>query len=225
MSTTTTELLDSLSAELSQQLRDRIDQFILDILQPNSASQFARHAPELAQFRQAVAKDPKNDFEFLRSFRENVPLTGYESYRLLVAKFFASPCREVDVENMLALGLPDYLAMSSATTGKIPKIFPKYPPPPQYSRDDIDMCPSSDGATLTEYSLGYREIRNIECENNRTPTKLVVCGASSGNLRMQWGWPVEQDQKRLDLWGKLVLTPYVLILKVLQFQDRRGHTQ
>src|SRR6267154_3836124 len=100
VSAPTTELLDSLSAELSQQLRDRVDQFLLEIIRPNSASQFARHAPELTQFREAVAKDPKNDFEFLRIFRENVPLTDYESYRPFVAKFFASPCREVDVENI-----------------------------------------------------------------------------------------------------------------------------
>ena len=106
---------------------------------------------------------------------------------------------------MLAPVLPCFLGMTSATTGKVSKIFPKYQPLPKYSQYPINMFPSSDGTVLTVYSLGYREILNVERENNQTPIKLAVSSVSSGSICMKGGWDVEQDHKRLDLLGKLVL--------------------
>lgn len=115
MSRPETDLLDSLSPELSQLLKDRVDRALLEFIRPNSASQFAQDAPELAKFRDAIAQgDSKDDLEFLGSFREFVPTTNYESYRPFIAKFFATPCKEVDVKNMFAPGLPYFLAMSVA---------------------------------------------------------------------------------------------------------------
>jgi len=198
-----TELLDSLSADLSQQVRNLTDQFLLEIIRPNSASQFARQAAELAPFREAVAKDPKDDLEFLRSFREFVPLTGYDHYKPFIAKFFSSPCREADVEDLLAPGLPDCLAASSATSGKAPKIFPKYRPPPQYQWKPLQPFSSPESATLMVYSLNYREIVKVECKNDPVPRKLVVSSVVNGFIRMQMGWDVEDDCKRLDLMGRL----------------------
>ncbi|KAG2062533.1 hypothetical protein BDR04DRAFT_1165051, partial [Suillus decipiens] len=86
MSRPDTDLLNSLSAELSQRLKELMDQALLGFIQPNSASQFAQHAPELAKFREAIAHiDSKDDIEFLRSFRETVPTTDYEPYRPYIA--------------------------------------------------------------------------------------------------------------------------------------------
>jgi hypothetical protein len=200
-----TDLLDSLSAELSHQLRSRVDQFLVEIIRPNSASQFACHAPELAPFREAIAKNPKNDLELLRSFREFVPLTDYEPYKPFTAKFFATPCKEVDVENMFAPGLPYFLAASSATSGKA-KIFPRYRPPPQYLRRPVHAISSSMGSALAAYSLNHLDIINIECENGRAPMKLAVSSAGNGIMRMYMNWDIEEDAKRLDLWGKPLLT-------------------
>ncbi|KAG2138555.1 hypothetical protein DEU56DRAFT_755844 [Suillus clintonianus] len=60
-----------LSAELSERLKDLLDQAGLGIIRPNSVSQFAQHAPELAIFRKAMAlSNWKDDIEFLRNFRK-----------------------------------------------------------------------------------------------------------------------------------------------------------
>ncbi|KAG2351858.1 GH3 auxin-responsive promoter-domain-containing protein [Suillus spraguei] len=97
MSRPDTDMLSVLSAELSQRLKELMDQALLRFIQPNFASQFARHAPELAKFRETIAHiDSKDDIEFLRSFRESVPTTDYEPYRPYIAKFFATDCNESD---------------------------------------------------------------------------------------------------------------------------------
>ena len=74
----------------TQQL-DHVDQALLGIIRTNSASQFAQHAPELPQFREAIIQC-EDDIESLSSFQEFILLTDSESYRP-VAKFFATPCR------------------------------------------------------------------------------------------------------------------------------------
>src|SRR5882757_2199783 len=121
------DLLDSLPVEFSQKLKGHINQALLEITRPNSASQFAQNAPALAKLREVIAQgDSKDDIEFLRQFRALVPITSYEHYEPFIAKFFADPCREADVTNMLAPGLPYFLASTSGTSGKEPKLFPHY---------------------------------------------------------------------------------------------------
>src|SRR5882757_2793308 len=133
MSSPTSDLLDSLPVQLSQQLKEHVNQVLLEIIRSNSASQFAQNTPVLAKFREAIAHgDSKDDVEFLRHFRALVPITSYEPYKPFVAKFFASPCKEIDVKDLFAPGLPCFLAITSATSGKEPKIFPRYRPLPQY---------------------------------------------------------------------------------------------
>ncbi|KAG1741575.1 GH3 auxin-responsive promoter [Suillus paluster] len=196
MSRPETGCLDSLSTELSQQLKDHVDQTLLEFIRPNSASQFARHAPELANFREAVAQsDSKDDIDFLRSFREFIPTTNYEPYRPFIAKFFATPCREADVKDMFAPGLPYFFAMSSMTSGGEAKTFPRYRPPPY----------------LLEHRL-YLQILKIECEDGQSSKKVTVCSLSIGFLRMEMNWDVEDDMDRLDLWVPGQTDPYAISL-------------
>ncbi|KAG1730356.1 GH3 auxin-responsive promoter-domain-containing protein [Suillus lakei] len=154
MSRPDTDLLDSLSAEISQQLKDFVDQALLGFIRPNSASQFAQHAPELANFRETIAhSDSKDDIEFLRSFRESVPTTNYEPYRPYIAKFFATHCKESDVKNLFAPGLPYCLAVSSMTSGKSAKTFPTYRPAPHLLHHPLYLSlPHSEGSTLSPSS-------------------------------------------------------------------------
>lgn len=195
-------LLDSLPAGLSQQLKDHVHQVLLDITRPNSASQFAQNAPELAKFRAASSKD---DVEFLRHFRELVPITTYECYKPFVAKFFVTPCMEVDVKDMFAPGLPCFLAISSATSGSEPKFFARYPPPLQYLQHPIYLAASPSGGTmLAPSSLRYSEVLQIDREDGQSSQGLVVCSVSSGFVRMQMDWDVEHDLDRLDLWGNAI---------------------
>ncbi|KAG1865581.1 GH3 auxin-responsive promoter-domain-containing protein [Suillus tomentosus] len=67
MSRPDTDLLDSSSAELTQR--------------------YAQYAPELANFREAIAQnDSKDDIDFLHSFREFVPTRDYEPHKPYIAK-------------------------------------------------------------------------------------------------------------------------------------------
>ncbi|OJA21403.1 hypothetical protein AZE42_01930 [Rhizopogon vesiculosus] len=195
MSRPASDLLDSLPAETSQRLKEHVNQTLLEIIQPNSTSQFAQNAPVLAKFREAIAQgDSKDDIEFLRQFRALVPITSYEHYEPFIAKFFASPCREADVKDMLAPGLPCFLAITSATTGKEPKFFPRYRPPPQY------MHP-----TMTNPSSEDRE-------DSQGSQELAVSAGSSGMTRIHRKWDIEHDMNRLDLWIPGQTAPYAVAL-------------
>ncbi|OJA19257.1 hypothetical protein AZE42_10729 [Rhizopogon vesiculosus] len=214
MSPPASHLLDSLPADLSQQLKGHVDQALLNFTRPNSTSQFGQNAPVLAKFREAIAQgDSKDDIEFLRHFRALVPITSYEHYEPFVTKFFATPCKEVDVKDMLAPGLPYFLARSSATSGKESKFFPQYRPQPQYLRHPIYLTiPSSEGTIFAPSSLKYANVLKIDLEDGQSSEKLLVCSLSSGITRMLMNWDVEHDMDRLDLWVPGQTAPFAVTI-------------
>jgi hypothetical protein len=207
MSHRQTDLLDSLSAELSQRVKDHVDKVLLEITRQNFASQFAQGAPELARFREAITQsDSKDDVDFLRSFREFIPITNYEPYRPFIAKFLASPCMEGDVKDMFAPGLPYFFAMTSMTSRHAPKLFPKYRPPPHLlQQNSYQGSAPSEGTTLAPSSLRYWQVLKIDCEDGKSSKEIAVCSTSIGIMRMGMNWDVEHDKDRLDLWGKLLV--------------------
>ncbi|OJA21409.1 hypothetical protein AZE42_01926 [Rhizopogon vesiculosus] len=216
MSSPASDLLDCLPAQLCQQLKDHVNQALLKIIRPNSASQFAQNAPVLAKFREAITQgDSNDDIEFLSQFRTLVPITSYELYEPFVAKFFADPCREVDVKNMLAPGLPYFLARTSATSGKVPKLFPRYRPPTQYLHHATMSIPSSEGTIFAPYSLilsKYSKAPKIHLEDGQTSQSLAVIHASGGWMRMRMNWDFEHDMDRLDLWVPGYTAPFAAAL-------------
>ncbi|KAI6012976.1 hypothetical protein EDC04DRAFT_2904811 [Pisolithus marmoratus] len=107
MSAATISPLLSLSPELSAALQERIERSLRGI---------------------AIAgKDVNEDPTVIIDFRRTVPVTDYGSYKPFVAKFFSRPCKQSELENLLAPGLPSFIAISSSTTGNKPKLFAKYP--------------------------------------------------------------------------------------------------
>lgn len=208
-----TDLLGSLTAELSQQLKDYEDQALLEMIRPNLATQFVQDAPELAKFCEAIAQnDSMDDKEFLRIFREFIPTTNYEPYRPFIAKFFATPCKEADVKNMFAPGLPYFFAMSSMTSSKSVKTFPRYRPPPHLLQNPLYLAlPPSGGTTLSPASMRYSQILKIDCEDGQSK-QVTVCSLSIGFLRMAMSWDAEQDNERLDLWLPGQTDPYAISL-------------
>lgn len=206
MSRSDTHLLGSLTAELSQQLKNYEDQALLEMIRPNLSSQFVQDAPELAKFREAIAQnDSMDDKNFLRIFREYIPTTNYETYRPFISKFFATPCKEADVKNMFAPGLPYFFAMSSMTSGKSVKTFPRYRPPPHLLQNPLYLAlPRSEGTILSPASMRYSQILKIDCEDGQTK-QVTVCSLSIGFLRMAMNWDAEHDNERLDLWRKPIV--------------------
>jgi len=202
-----TDLLGSLTAELTQQLKNYEDQALLEMIRPNLATQFVQDAPELAKFREAIAQNCSvDDKDFLRIFREFIPITNYETYKPFIAKFFATPCKEANVKDMFAPGLPYFFAMSSMTSGKSVKTFPRYRPPPHLVHNPLYLAlPQSEGTTLSPASMRYSQILKIDCEDGQSK-QVTVCSLSIGFLRMAMNWDPEHDNERLDLWRKPVVS-------------------
>lgn len=202
-----TDLQHSLSAELSQRLKDLLDQALLGFIRTNSMSQFAQRASELANFREAIAQRNLNDdIEFLRSFREFVPTTNYEPYRPFIAKFFATSCKESDVKGMFAPGLPYCLAISSTTSGRAPKTLPIYRPASHLLHHPLYLSlRHSEGSTLSPSSLSFGQALKMDLEDSQSSKMLPVCSVTVGFLRMQTNWDIEHDMDRLELWGKSVV--------------------
>lgn len=213
MSRSDTDLLGSLTTELSQQLKDYEDKALLEMIRPNLTSQFVQDAPELAKFREAITQnDSMDDKDFLRIFREYIPTTNYETYRPFISKFFATPCKEADVKNMFAPGLPYFFAMSSMTSGKSVKTFPRYRPPPHLLQNPLYLAlPRSEGTILSPASMRYSQILKIDCEDGQTK-QVTVCSLSIGFLRMAMNWDAEHDNERLDLWLPGQTDPYAISL-------------
>jgi len=122
------DLLLSNPSSLSERLRWRTDKLRSSIVRANCNTQFAQTAPELTGFRHATAGlvDGMDDDILSHSFRKTVQLTTYDSYAPLLARFFENPCKASAVLNLLAPGLPDYICLSSSTSGGLMKTIPKY---------------------------------------------------------------------------------------------------
>ena len=132
---------------LSQQLKSRVDCRLACIIRSNYKTQFAQVASELTAFRDAIADlvDDMDDATLCETFRKTVQLTTYDTYLPLISKFFVSRCRESEVVDLLAPGLPDYITMSSSTSGGVPKAFPKYKCLPKF-----DMSASAEPRVLSD---------------------------------------------------------------------------
>ncbi|KAG0696557.1 GH3 auxin-responsive promoter [Suillus ampliporus] len=112
---------------------------------------------------------------------------------------------------MFAPGLPYYFAMSSMTSGKAVKTFPKYRPPPRLLQHMINLgLPPSEGTILSPSSLKYQQVLKIESEDGQSSKEVTVCSTSIGLLRMEKNWDVKDDNDRLDLWVPGQTDPYAI---------------
>ena len=124
-------VVDAVSQAAPQQvaaLLERTNRALLGIVRDNFNTQYASKAASLAGFRDAVSAHggTETDATLLADFRSHVPLSNYDAYKPFIDKFNARPCKEEGVEDLLSPGLPDFFAVSSATSGTTPKILPKY---------------------------------------------------------------------------------------------------
>ena len=118
---------------------------LTQIIQTNSETVFFRESALLSAFRdrlsaprislpEPVTNANAGPFEaihtqdLLQSFYETIPLSLYNTYRPFVTRFFnKSPCPSSTVRDLLAPGLPDFIAQTSGTSGSTLKSFPNYP--------------------------------------------------------------------------------------------------
>ena len=136
----------------------------------------------------------------LNDFRNYVPVTDYESYRPWIARFRENPCKEWQVGNLFAPGLPYYFVVSSATSVKESKLFPayqntsfEYPPP----RPIFDFN-GTEGLTAWIFYYGYREIKEVERKPGQVVRRIPPSLSSAGRLRIRFDWDIESDESRLS---------------------------
>ncbi|KAF8836524.1 hypothetical protein BDN67DRAFT_974069 [Paxillus ammoniavirescens] len=192
----------SLSPKLRTLLTEKTDRLLLRIIRANFNTQYALQAPSLASFRDVVsAHGTEVDVTLLQDFRSHVALMDYESYKPFVAKFNEKPCKESEVKNLFAPGLPFALALSSSTSGNAPKMFAKYHHIPKevpvrrsvFDRRDVK------GPENVMFCYGYKELKDVERECDQVVKQIPVGIASGAILRMAAGWSVDSDESRMSV--------------------------
>ena len=172
------DLLLSNPSSLSAQLGWQTDKLRSSIVRANCNTQFAQTAPELTEFRQAISGliDGMSDDILSQSFQKSVQFTTYDSYAPLIARFFEKPCKASAVLHLLAPGLPDFLAISSSTSGGRPKFFPKYNclSKMRSSGGGSQAIPLPRRTTAYIWYFGYDQM-DVEDEDNVT-TIYLACG-------------------------------------------------
>jgi len=123
----------TLTPQLKDDLLHRSNRTLLDILKANKSTTFCHEATSLSGFHNIVAGAfDMSDSTLLELYKSNVPLTDYEDYRPFVDRFFVQgpeSCQAKAVTDLLAPGLPLFLAKTSGTSGSPSKNFPKYDHP------------------------------------------------------------------------------------------------
>ncbi|KAI9463895.1 GH3 auxin-responsive promoter [Boletus coccyginus] len=205
------DLLLSNPSSLSEQLRWRTDKLQSSIVRANCNTQFAQTAPELTEFRHATAGlvDGMDDDSLSHSFRKTVQFTTYESYAPLLARFFEKPCKPSAVLDLLAPGLPDYLCLSSSTSGGLMKAIPKYNCLSTIRSSDAGSWAIPDPlrrrTTAQIWSLGRRQIDIGDEDNVYT---IYQASGTAITARTDFCLDPEKDDERMAIFIPDHAAPY-----------------
>ncbi|KAF8141160.1 GH3 auxin-responsive promoter [Boletus edulis] len=215
-------------------LREHTNRALLGIMRDNLGTKYASQATLLAGFRAAVSAHGGTDIDantMLADFRSHVPLSTYDAYKPFVDKFEARPCKEEDVVDLFSPGLPDFFAVSSATSGTTPKIMPKYNHYARLGRPlhgifDPNGTPPLAGLICTS----YRDVKEIESAPGQVVQRIPVCAATGIMLRRPLGWYIDDETQMSHPlpgyavpWAATVIghIPSFFIIHALFFLTRR----
>ncbi|KAI6151501.1 GH3 auxin-responsive promoter-domain-containing protein, partial [Pisolithus tinctorius] len=138
------------------------------LVKTNSATTYFKESDVLSRFRLAAK-------ELFEVYHNNVALSVYEDYLPFISRFFEQPCKKSSVENLMAPGLPCFIAHSSGTSGGATKHFPKYRHPDHMSMSTSEAMKMSNptsksGARTASYSCCLMTSGVIRVSNN-----MVCC--------------------------------------------------
>ena len=177
------QVLPSLPSALRSTVIARIESLLLNIVRANVNTQYASRSPILADFRDAIfAYDSASDTALVTYFWRCVPLSEYDAYKPFMAAFDKNPCKEAELENLFAPGLPFLLAVSSATSGKAPKLFPKY----TFSVPRITFNAQRPAAMI--FFGGHNEVKQVGREPGQVVGTIPVSTISAGVTRAMVGY-------------------------------------
>ncbi|KIJ13240.1 hypothetical protein PAXINDRAFT_170690, partial [Paxillus involutus ATCC 200175] len=215
----------SLTPQLQAVLTEKTDLLLLSIIRANFNTQYASQVSSLAGFRDVVSTHGTEvDSTLLQDFRSHVALMDYESYKPFVARFNEKPCKESEVENLFAPGLPFSLALTSTTSGKAPKMFANYHHirPELPSRRTFPGGGGSEGRKAWVFCYAYRELKNVERDSGQVLKRIPVGGISGSMLRVRSGWSVDDDESRMSMiipgqvspWAASMIRGHRSLLKI-----------
>ncbi|KAI6106200.1 GH3 auxin-responsive promoter [Pisolithus croceorrhizus] len=198
--------ITSLTPELVQRLREQALDVLSYLVKTNSTTTYFKESGVLPQFRAALRFSDGNQLdldysgkELFEIYHDNVGLSVYEDYLPVISRFFEQPCHESSVENLMAPGLPVFIAHSSGTSGGAAKYFPKYRHPEHMSRAMAETVrlanPQSNnaGKNCITFSLAYRQVITPLDEDGDIVKHIPVCLLTSGLGRIENSMPVEED--------------------------------
>ena len=205
-------VVDTISQGAPQQvaaLSERTSRALLNIVRDNFNTQYASKAASLAGFRDAVSAHggTEADAALLADFQSHVPLSNYDAYKPFLDKFNARPCKEEDVDNLLSPGLPDFFAVSSATSGTTPKILPKYDHNARLKIPTRQIFDPNSTPFAALMCTQYRDVKEIERAPGQVVQRIPVCLATGGILRRVLRRYID-DESRMSL--PCTLIPFYL---------------
>ncbi|KAF8888221.1 GH3 auxin-responsive promoter [Infundibulicybe gibba] len=199
-----TPVLQTLSAQQVEQLKQRVCGTLTYIVNTNSNTTYFRDAPLLSRYRTELQLDsvPAQGISGTRevdpsAFARSVPLSTYEDYRPYISRFMENPCLQSSVDSLLAPGLPTFLATSSGTSGSLAKYFPKYAHPKDMDRGFVTSLMGGvselDGPTkCIIFSLQYTHLLDV-LDGQEVVKKIPFSWGTSGIYRSRNGWEIEND--------------------------------
>ncbi|KIK81900.1 hypothetical protein PAXRUDRAFT_737148 [Paxillus rubicundulus Ve08.2h10] len=210
--------LRSLDLGLAQQLKENIEIVLTRIIKANMNTQYVRGAGELEGFRAAiVGNDLACHDHLVKTFRETVHLTDYESYLPFFAKFHQQPCREADVVDLFAPGLPNYLTTTSSTSGKAPKIFARYHHAwdAQGATAQAGSPVISTSTTVFLWYLGYYKLIDIEDNDGGVVKTIVLSSGSAAGTRWDLRLNPNDDKARMSMFCKKAFSVHKVISTII----------
>ncbi|KAI5998366.1 GH3 auxin-responsive promoter-domain-containing protein [Pisolithus orientalis] len=138
--------------------------------------------------------------ELFEIYHNNVGLSVYEDYPPVISRFFEPTCNKSSVENLMAPGLPVFIAHSSGTSGGAAKYLPKYRHPDHMSRAMTEtvrlanpQSKNGTGKNCIIFSLAYRQVVTPLDEDGDMAKHIPVFLLTSGLGRIENNMPVERD--------------------------------
>ncbi|KIJ24986.1 hypothetical protein M422DRAFT_194022 [Sphaerobolus stellatus SS14] len=190
------ESISLLTPELSLGLKQHYNNVLLEIIQRNRVSRYVSQSLPLRAFRNSLEEPPGIDHSAdevtAERFRNTVPLSEYDTYEPFIRKLFEQPCKQAEVENLLSVGYPSYVTLSSFTTGKSMKYFPKYAFPRPSPQEGSVSAKSMFNCLVMH--LGTKRTLVVEDDIGELVAKFPVCTVTTGLTRTVFNMKVEQDQ-------------------------------
>lgn len=201
----------ALTLELKESSEKRAKINLFRVLSKLLGTIFFQEAPALATLRNALGDvykpllpDGLENHELLDKFFRIftcVPFTTYEDYQPFVARLLDRQLpRFSDVNNLLAPGLPAYIARTSGTSGGRLKYFLKYP-------DSLYLGPRWDSPDVPGFKrcrftlIHLNRWKKVVDDNDNIIQDIPITISSSGRIRHSLGIGPMDDEKIIDKKG------------------------